>query len=171
MNSILSAIVPWWGKLAALCVLVAVIWGHGYTTGGSRAEQRYEALRTKEQAAALATVQRLAKVASEISVHWVRATNTIHERARITTKEVPKYVTAKADSGCLVTSGFVRLWDESADLQANLYQPAAGDFDAPAGLALSDVAREVVEARRRFEFNRATLMACQDWVRSTRQTE
>jgi hypothetical protein len=160
--------VPWlwrWGAIAALAA-AAGFWC--YTRGVVHTEARYEALRAQEQALALSAVQRLAKVASEIDVHWVRSTNTIHERARVITREVPRYVTAKANAHCTVTAGFVRLWDDPAGVQAGLYRPASGDIDAPAGVALSDVARGVIEARRRFDINASTLTACQAWVRHSR---
>jgi len=146
---------------AAVATLSLVCW----LKGAAHAERRFDALRAKEQAEALEHVQRLARAANEIDVVWVNTTTTVRERARVITREVPVYVSPEADARCTVPRGFVRLWN--ADLQADT--PAAapgGGHDEPAGLALSDVARDgVLAAKERFALNRAALEACQAWVR------
>ena len=52
-------------------------------------------------------------------------------------KEVPDYVSAKADDACVLPRGFVRLHDAVA---TGRFSDAAGDPDeTPAGIALSTV--------------------------------
>lgn len=60
-------------------------------------------------------------------------------------KEVPIYVSAKADAECIVPAGFVRLHDQAAaGPEASLPSPAGGPLDAPSGVPLSAVAETVV---------------------------
>jgi len=161
---LLRMALPWWTKYAALAALVAAIWGHGWVKGSGSVRDAWEAAQAKEQAAHLADVVRLAKAASEIELVWQNTTTTVRERAKVITKEVPVYVSAESDARCPVPVGFGRVWD--ADLQADLYTPAAGlGNDAASGLALSDVARGIVAAKERFALNRATAEACQAWAR------
>ena len=123
----------------------------------------WEAATARLEARALADVQRLAQEAAQVEVVWVNTTSTIRENAKTLTREVTKYVSAEADARCPVPAGLVRLWN--ADLQTGLYEPASGGHDAPAGLALSEFAEQgIIEAKSRFELNRAALVACQAWA-------
>lgn len=149
-------------------LLVVTFGGWCWTRGANHAEAKFAALQAKEQAAHLADVVRLARAAAEIDVAWVNTTTTVRERAKVITREVPVYVTREADARCTVPVGLERLW--SLDLQA-IPDPAptGSGNDAASGLALSDVGRGIVEAKERFELNRATAEACQAWVRSVTQ--
>jgi hypothetical protein len=90
-------------------------------------------------------------------------------RAKIVrVKEVPVYVTAKADAACTVPVGFVRLHNESADhypAQPTAPLPGSGppDVDAPSGVALSTIASTVrdnyAECNARWE----VIEAWQSW--------
>lgn len=171
MMSLVGMVLPSWTKYAALVALVLTIWGHGYIRGSSAAEEDAEELRAKEAAVAQADVQRLARAASEIEVVWINTTSTIREKARVITKEVPKYVTQKADTQCLVPTGFVQLWNHDLSTQPFGSGAPTGDPDAPTDLALSGVAVGVLEAKERFGVNEATLQACQAWVKAQHPVE
>jgi len=149
-------------------LLVVTFGGWCWTRGANHAEAKFSALQATEQAAHLADVVRLAKAASEIELVWQNTTTTVRERAKVIRQEVPVYVTKESDARCTVPVGLDRLWH--LDLQA-LPDPAptGSGYDAASRLALSDVARGIVEAKERFELNRATAEACQAWVRSITQ--
>lgn len=164
----LKLVLPWWAKYAALAALVVALWAHGWTVGREQVRTEWDASVAREQAAHLAVVQRLAKEAAEIDAVTMNITTTVRERAKVVTREVPVYVTKESDTRCLVPVGLERLWH--IDLQA--YTPASAPSssnDAASRLALSDVARGVVEAKERFALNRSTAAACQAWVRSVTQ--
>lgn len=154
--------------LARIAIIAALVAAFGLTCwlrGAAHAERLFEALRAQEEAAALGRVVELAKAASDIDAITMNITTTVRERARVVTKEVPVYVTREADARCTVPRGFVSVWN--ADMQADPDSAAAdGGHDEPAGLALSDLARDgVVPAKEAFELNRAALEACQAWAR------
>lgn len=162
--SLLHFVLPWWTKYAALAALVAAIWLHGWVTGRDGVRDAWEAATAREQAAHLADVLRLARSASEIELVWQNTTTTVRERAKVITREVPVYVSRESDARCTVPVGLDRLWH--LNLQTDTTPAAAGlSNDAASRLALSDVARGVVEAKERFALNRATAEACQAWVR------
>lgn len=145
-----------WGAILALAV---AIWGHGWVRGAGHAEKRAEAVRVAQEAAALKHAQELARRGDEITVVWLRGQREIEERIRKV--EVTKYV--KPDVP--VPVGLVRLWDDSAGVQARIYQPASGIDDAAGDVALVDLGRGILEARRRFELNRAQCVALQEWAK------
>lgn len=72
--------------------------------------------------------------------HYLRDAQNAHAIVKTIIKEVPKYVTQKADSDCTVTAGFVWLHDYS--LQQTITVPGSGpaDVDAASGIAISHVA-------------------------------
>lgn len=160
MNFVLS-------PLARLAIVVALVAAFGLTCwlkGAGHAERRFDALMAKREAAALAHAAELAKRADEVTLVYFGRRTDIEDRIR--TVEVTKYVTAKSDAACPVPVGLVRLWDDSAGVQASIYQPASGVDDAARDVALSDVARGIKEARRRFEVNRAQCEGLQAWART-----
>lgn len=158
-------LIPWWTKYLALAAVALSLWAHGYMTGSDRAERRYDALGASEAAAAQAEIARLSALKEKVTTVYMDRVRVIEGQARTITREVPHYVTAKSDAACPVPVGLVRLWDDAAGVQAALYQPAAGVDDAAPDLALSDVGRGIVEARRRFEVNSAQCTALQAWAR------
>jgi len=160
-------VIPTWAKYAALGAVVVALWGHGYRTGTNRAEARLEAVRAKEQLAAQKRIDELIAIKEKVNTVYMDRVRVVEQEARVITKEVTKYVTEKADRECTVPAGFVRLWDRPLNLSADANDPAPGGNDAPSGLALSAIARDgVIEAKRRFEINRQTLLACQAWAGS-----
>lgn len=159
-----ALVMPWWTKYAALGALVVAIWCHGWLRGAQGVRDDWEAATAKQEAAALTHAMELAKRADEITLVYLGRRTDIEERIR--TIEVTKYVTAKSDAACPVPVGLVRLWDDSAGVQARVYQPASGVDDTARGVALSDVARGIREARRRFELNLAKCEGLQAWARS-----
>lgn len=158
-----ALVMPWWTKYAALGALVVAIWCHGWLKGAQGVRDAWEAATAKQEVASLAHAMELAKRADEITLVYLGRRTDIEERIR--TIEVTKYVTAKSDAACPVPVGLVRLWDDSAGVQTRIYQPASGVDDAARDVALADVGRGIVEARRRFEVNRAQCIALQEWIK------
>jgi len=112
--SLFRMALPWWAKYAALAALVLAIWGHGAAWSANRAQAKAEALRAKQEAAALVHMQELAKRADEITLVYLTQTRTIRERGQTIVREVPKYVTATDDAACVVPAGFVGLLNAAA---------------------------------------------------------
>lgn len=80
-----------------------------------------------------------ARLKERVVVQYVDRVQVVRERGATITKEIPVYVTAKADARCDVPAGFVRVHDAAA-ANVPLGEPA-GDPDAPAaGVTLSGVA-------------------------------
>ena len=105
-----------------------------------------------------------AKITTQVVTQYVDRVRVVREVGTTITKEVPVYVTAKADAACAVPVGFVRLHDAAAE--GRVPEPAAGDPDAPApGLALSAVADTVADNYTTCHANAEQLIALQAWVR------
>lgn len=127
-------------------------------------------------ATAEATITRLqgelrqARMGERVVTHYVDRVRVVRERGATITREVPVYVTAKADAACPIPVGFVRVHDSAA--QGLPLDRPAGNPDAPApGLALSAVAATVVGNYTTCHETAQQLTALQDWVRGLQAIE
>ena len=103
------------------------------------------------------------KITTKVVTQYVDRVQVVREVGATITKEIPVYVTAKADAACPVPVGIVRLHDAAAE--GHVPEPAAGDPDAPAtGLALSAVADTVAGNYTTCHQTAAQLTALQAWV-------
>jgi len=148
--------------LLMLLLLVAV--------GGYVALQSHR-VRSAEEAAATAQAdaRRLrselqeARMSERVVTRYVDRVRVVRERGATITKEIPIYVTARADARCDVPAGFVRVHDAAA---ANLpLREPAGDLDAPApGVTLSAVADTVAGNYATCHEIREQVIGLQDYV-------
>lgn len=150
-------------RIAAVGALIAAFGLGCWLRGAAHAERKAEALRAVEERATYTRLQELAKRAEEVTLVYLARRDEIDTKAR--TIEVTKYVTKESDARCPVPVGLVRLWDAQS-VSAGIYQPASSVDDAARDVALSDVGRGIVEARRRFEVNKSRCEALQAWARS-----
>lgn len=130
--------------LAGLALVAALLVGLGWL-GGVNHEQGNAAQVARDQLArAFEQGQELGTVRDRVVTEYVDRVQVIKERGATLIKEVPVYVSAKADAACTVNAGFVRLHDAAAK---SLPAPdPSGDADAgPSGIALSTVAATAVE--------------------------
>ena len=105
-----------------------------------------------------------AQMGERIVTVYVDRVHTVRERGATITREIPVYVTAKADAACPIPAGFVRVHDAAA--QGVPIDPSTGDPDAPVpGLALSGIAATVAGNYTACHETAAQLSALQDWVR------
>lgn len=105
-----------------------------------------------------------AHMGERVITQYVDRVRVVRERGTTITREVPVYVTAKADAACPVPVGFVRVHNSAAQ-NLPLGEPA-GNPDAPTpGVALSTVATTVASNYTTCHETAQQLTALQDWVR------
>ncbi|UII65660.1 hypothetical protein [Xanthomonas translucens] len=149
--------------LIVILVLLAAISG-----GAIWQEQRVSTAQKERDAAqdALSSAQSVAvseKVTTKVVTQYVDRVQVVREVGATITREVPVYVTEKADAACPVPVGFVRLHDAAAE--GRVPDPTAEDPDAPAeGVALSAVADTVSGNYTACHENAEQLIALQTWV-------
>lgn len=150
----------------AMIVILALLAAIG--GGAMWQEQRVSAAQQERDDAqdSLATAQSAAgseKVTTKVVTQYVDRVQVVREVGATITREVPIYVTEKADAACPVPIGFVRLHDAAA--KGRVPGPATGDPDAPAeGIALSAVADTVSGNYTACHENAEQLIALQAWV-------
>lgn len=128
--------------LAALLLVAVLLFGLGWMARGDHEQgQATQAERDRlnkafEQGQAQGTVR------DQVVTQYVDRVQVIKERGATIIKEVPVYVSAKADAACTVNAGFVRVHDAVARSLPAPDSAGAAD-EAPSGIALSTVAETV----------------------------
>ncbi|NIJ79626.1 hypothetical protein [Xanthomonas cannabis] len=104
-----------------------------------------------------------AKASIRTVVEYVDRVQIVREAGATITREIPIYVTQKADAACAIPTGFVRLHDAAAT--GHPAGPPTGDPDAPAaGITLSGIAGIVADNYTSCHSTAAQLSTLQDWI-------
>ncbi|ATS38056.1 MULTISPECIES: hypothetical protein [Xanthomonas] len=147
--------------LALIVVLVGgCVWQEQRVSAAQ--QDRDAALQAKRQAEA---ERDSAKGSTTVVTQYVDRVQIMREVGATITREIPIYVTQKADAACAIPAGFVRLHDAAAT--GNPAGPPTGDPDAPAaGITLSAVAvaGTVADNYTSCHATAAQLSALQDWI-------
>lgn len=108
--------------------------------------------------------QKQGVVNQQIAVKNTQTEAQIEYRTKTLIKEVPIYVTQKADADCIVPVGFVRLLNSSARGVPEVPDPTPGAYDAPSGVALDTVATVEVSNNAKYQTVTERLSDLQQWV-------
>ena len=125
----------------------------------------------REQARLKIEVLELEKKAGEITVQvvtkYVDRVTVVTEKGNEIIKEVPFYVTEKANNSCTITDGWVFSHNRAAAGTATSRLPEAPrDIDAAtSGIELSDSAATIAENYKRYHKIAEQLKSLQEWIR------
>ena len=129
-------------RAVAIVVLLAAAAGLAWWATDSYNAAVDRADKAETTAGQLRTQLNNTKSATVTLTQYVDREHVIRLKGDTIIKEVPRYVPAQADAGCVVPRGFVRLHDAAA--AGTVPDPDTGNADAAAsGLALSAVASTV----------------------------
>ena len=130
--------------LAALLLVGALLFGLGWMARGDHEQNEATQAENDRLSRAFEQGQALGTVRDNVVTEYVDRVQVIKERGATIIKEVPVYVSAKADAACTVNAGFVRVHD-AAVRSLPAPEPAGAADEAPSGVALSAVAATVAE--------------------------
>ncbi|MCS3807763.1 hypothetical protein [Xanthomonas sp. 4461] len=150
-------------RLIILLALIAVL------VGGCVWQERRVSAAQKDHDAALQAKRQAeaerdsAKGSTTVVTQYVDRVQIVREAGATITREIPIYVTQKADAACAVPAGFVRLHDAAAS--GHPAGPPTADPDAPAaGITLSGITGTVADNYTSCHATAAQLSALQDWI-------
>ncbi|NJC43807.1 UNVERIFIED_ORG: hypothetical protein FHT06_001046 [Xanthomonas campestris] len=150
-------------RLIILLALIALLVG-----GCVWQERRVSAAETARDQALAEKHAAIAERESEknsvrVVTKFIDRVQIVRETGATITREIPIYVTQKADAACAIPAGFVRLHDAAAT--GHPAGPPTGDPDAPApGITLSAIAGTVADNYTSCHATAAQLSALQDWI-------
>jgi len=154
-----------YGVAAALLVGV-LLFGLGWMARGDHVQAQAAEKQNARLAEAFAQGQELGVVRDKVVTKYVNRIQVIEKKGATLIKEVPVYVSAKADAACTVNAGFVRVHDYAAAEQPLPAPDPAGDADAaPSGIALSTVAETVAGNYTSCRQNSEQLTSLQELLR------
>jgi len=158
----LSVLSGWQGYVAALVLGLALGAGGTWRVMSWHEQAQQTQVITK-------TVKQIVyqdRVTEKVVTQYVKVKgdDIIHTETLL--QEVPTYVTKEADARCVVSLGFVRVWNSA--VHGPVPDATAGADDAPSGLACSDVAKAAVQIAGTYDATSHQLTALQDWVTQQR---
>jgi len=151
--------------LILMLLLICAIGGYVVTQNARVTHADKRATAAETNAKRLQTELTESRASVRIVTRYVDRVRIVREKAQILTREIPVYVTAKADARCDVPAGFVSVHNAAAE-NAPLSEPTR-DPDAPApGVALSTVAETVAGNYAICHETAEQLTALQEYVRT-----
>jgi hypothetical protein len=125
---------------AAVLALLGGVWAVGDGHGHASEKARQARALAKAQARVAKTDARNVQIVQAIREPAEKTRAVIQWRTRYLTQEVAQHVTPEADRRCIVSRGFVRLYNAAASGLPAVAGAAGGPDNADSGLALSAVA-------------------------------
>jgi hypothetical protein len=144
-------------------ILAVALAGGGFFAGWRVHDWRDGAEAAKAERYVVQVVQKQAAATQAVAVRQRAAQDRVRVVTRTITREIPVYVTTKANAGCVVPDGFRLLHDAAAAGVPPAAEPAGESADAPSGVALSAVADTVTQNYGICHETAERLKGWQDW--------
>lgn len=151
-------------KPLACLALALALFVTGWLCGADYVQAKWDKQKKDDALAAAQQGQQQAVATVVEVIKYVDRVRLVQGKTQTIIKEVPKYVTIRADADCVINNGFVRLHCFAA---TDTVPDAPRDSDAaPSGVELSTVASTVAGNYGLCAENAAQLDALQSWVRA-----
>lgn len=157
------------GRIVLLLIALAGthLWAYHHGKANVQAEWDKTEKARKEKAETAAKQQKAEqdKIVADLKEE-LRLSKEQTEKVKVIIKEVPKYVTQKADAACTFTRGFE--WVYNVPLDPGLAGSPPGDVDAPTTLKASEVAAVSAENNAECVERGKIIDAWQEWYTRSR---
>ena len=152
---------PFKGYINLVCVALL---SFGLYTEGGLAERKYWNEKVEAQKLEIERLKvESGTVTTKVVTKYVDRHVVVTEKADEIIRQVPVYITEKADDSCTVTNGFVVLHDSAA---RNTVPEAPGKAnDEASGVKISEVGSTIAENYKRYHQLKAQLESLQEWLR------
>lgn len=152
---------PFKGYINLVCVALL---SFGLYTEGGIAERKVWEEKVAEQKIEIERLKAESEiVTTKVVTKYVDRYTVVTEKADEIIRQVPVYITEKADASCAVTNGFVVLHDAAA---RNTVPEAPGKAnDEAAGVKISEVGSTIAENYKKYHQLKIQLESLQEWLR------
>ena len=113
LSNLASLMLPWWARALAITFIFVSVFLLGQLHGERVAGEHHLDYVSKQAAASIRVVQAQAKVMIETQIKYVDRIQKIYIKGEEIEKQVPIYITASDNAGCIINTGFVRLHDSA----------------------------------------------------------
>ena len=149
-------------KWIAALAFVVISFATGLFTGRAQIQDKWNKATLEAEASLARVMAEQAKETVKVVTQYVDRIQVVKVKGDTIIKEVPVYVTQKADSNCVINRGFVELHDAAAN---NRLPVASRNLDEAApGIKLSTVGATLADNYTRCHENAEQLRALQGWA-------
>lgn len=153
---------------AASLLALVLAWGGSmwwaYDHGKNVEHEAWQASITKDAVAQANLVHASDIVTNTVITHTVDRVQLVLTQGATITKEIPVYVTQKADAACSLTVGFARVFNASAGGKALDANATSGAYDAALNTPLSDITGVIGDNLKQCRVDQEHLRGLQAWV-------
>jgi len=159
----LLPMVPKHYKVLAQIGFVSLLVTCLYLEGGISEQTKWKA-KVAEQEKYIAHLQTEAgKITIKEVIKYVDRVRVVKEKGDVIIKEVPIYITEKADDACIINTGFVELHDKA--VRNEIPDTTGNSYDAASDVKLSTVAEVVISNYNLYHQQSEQLIALQSWIK------
>ena len=151
--------------IGALLAVIASFF-FGWHVGADQEDGKFAAAAAKQEQQVVTTVETQAAETSKVSEQAAEHTQQIQTITQTIIKEVPKYVTVKANAHCVIPYGAVRVLDAAARGVPLVPSPAGQSNDVSSGASLDTVVGDVAADLGTARQIRQQLIDLQGWVKA-----
>lgn len=156
-------LIPWYYRWLAVGLLVTAVAATGWLKGAGHVQAEWDQERAHLHDTALVIQAKQYVLTNQVVATYTVTRAAASQVAMANQKEVPDYVTQKADAGCTLSTGFVRVLNAAA--AGDVLSAAPGSaVDAPSGVEPSAAAQNIAGNYATCRANAEALKALQGWA-------
>lgn len=138
------------------------MWGHH--VGSQSITDKWQASITADAVAQANLVHASDIVTTQVVTQTIERIKVVLTQGATITKEVPLYVTQKADAQCTLTTGFARVLNAASGGEALDANATTGANDSALGISLSDATSVIASNLIQCRADQARLRGLQTWI-------
>lgn len=155
MSPLSNIILPPWVKYVAIAFAAVAIWGHGYTTGLTKAynEVAHETTRV---------IYKQGKVTTKVITKYIKQAKDLEKTAKEVKQEGQAYAIQFSNDSYTVNNYFVRVFNKS--IESDFPSLSYGADADPSGVAISEVLEASVNNNTAGKIWELRAKSCEEWA-------
>lgn len=159
----LLTLVPLQYRAIAILVMIASVFGYGWTQGAEYQLSKQQVIDDKNTIHILQTKIKQAQITERVVTQYVDKIRIVKEKGDTIIKKIPVYITQENDSRCAVPESFGLLWN--ATNRGDIPTSARIADETTSAIVLSDIAAQHATEATICRATEQQLISLQDWIK------